>query len=99
MDIQLRGTRGLTEDELFNIQRISEKSMKALERILPDAKLTLVIKKQAKKGAKPQYNFQGRVDHPSLIFKAEALDWELAKALHKMFNKLETEAHRKSDKY
>ncbi len=96
MNVQFVGIKNLTEEENSILNDICNKSFQRLDKISKKAKLMLVIKKNEKKGAKPQYILDAHFNSPSLTIKAKSDDWELKKAVHILIDKLETEIIKKT---
>lgn len=96
MDVQLVGTKNLTEEENSIFNDVWTSSIQRLDRISKKAKLMLVIKKNEKKGAKPQYIIDAHYNNQQFILKAKSDDWNLKKAVHMLIDRLETEIIKKT---
>ena len=97
MAIKFVGLNELSDAEISTVNRICQTSLPKVERHIKDAILVLIIKKDMKSGKKGRISLNAKFDHPTTIFKVQADDWDMAKALHKIFNKLETEIKKKTE--
>jgi len=83
----------IEEKQIFD--RLTEEYGTKFERILEKGLIILHPKKYDKDGKRARYCINLRTDIPDLIFSAEAEEWDLAKALHKVFIKLENEVKKR----
>jgi hypothetical protein len=97
-EIVYRGLNKLEAIEVATIQRIAAKEFGKLKRGLGDASLVLDVKKINKAGKRATYEARARVDMPSIRLQAEHSDWELQRALHRMFENLKVEVEHKFKK-
>lgn len=96
MPIQYVGLDVLNEKDMEVLTSISEKAYPKLERYYPNETLVLVIKAHSKsQGMRAKISIHGKIEAPKIKIIAQADDWDIAKAIHKVFNKLEEEAKRK----
>ncbi|MEK6953104.1 MAG: hypothetical protein AABX29_08895 [Nanoarchaeota archaeon] len=96
MPIQYVGLDNLDEKDMEKLTSISEKAYPKLERYYPDETLVLVIKTHSKsQGTRAKISINGKIEAPKIKIIAQANDWDMAKAAHKIFDKLEEEAKRK----
>ena len=95
MIVQFIGLKKLSEDEISILSRISKIEKKKIERDLENSKLILVIKKEDRGGKRARYIIEAKIDNPSTIYKAQVEEWDLAKATHKIFTRLEQEIQHK----
>jgi len=91
MAIQFTGKKSLTDEENSTLYRVYQKSLPKIERDLDKSKITLNIKKYNAHGKRARFYLHANINHPSVKFTAKAESWVFATALHKIFNKLETE--------
>ncbi len=98
MAIQFVGQKNLTEREDVDLRRICKRCLPKIERASKKAKVTFVIKKQEKEGAKPRFILAATINDPPLIIKAKSEDWTITTAAHQIFDKLETELTKKEIK-
>lgn len=81
-------------DDVAVIKGLGSRYMEKLERHLPGLVVDFVGKLH-KIGGRVKYSFHARVNDPSFLFKADAHDWDLRRAVHKTFGKLENELKHK----
>jgi len=93
MDIQFIGLKILDEEELSILNRIVKDEKGKLEIEVPDSKLIIQVKKYNKEGKRSKYSLQAKLNNPNTRFAAQSDEWELSKAVHKVFDKLGTEIH------
>ena len=75
------------EEEINTINRISNEYHKKIQRALnKETSKTLHVKTYSKGGKQKEWEINVKADAPTIGFKAEECDWELAKTLHKAFN-------------
>jgi len=95
MIIQFIGLKKLSEDEISIINRVTKTEKRKIERDLKNSKVILTIKKGDKDGKRARYSIEAKINYPNTKFAAQAEEWDLAKATHKIFNKLEQEIQHK----
>ncbi len=95
MIVNFVGLKGLDEEEISILHRISKTEKKKIARDLENSKIILVIKKEDRDGKRARYILEAKIDNPNTVYKAQAEEWDLAKATHKIFNKLEQEIRHK----
>ena len=98
MAIQFVGLKNLSEQEDADLKTICKRFLPKIERSSKKTNLTVIIKKQEKKGAKPKFLLNATFNNPPKIFKVRAEDWGLTVATHQIFDKLETEVTKKEIK-
>ena len=94
MDIEFIGLKSLNDDEIITINRVIRNEMKNIKRDVPNSKVIIRIKKGDIEGRRCRYSLQARLDNPSIQFSAQSEEWDLPKAVHKIFGKLSNEIHR-----
>ncbi len=94
--IDLKKLDSFEKDE---VESIASKSCEKIDVFLKNAAATSTlvfdIKKYDTTGKAAKYSIHLRLDVPNLKFSAKAADWDLARVLHKVFNKLEHEVKHK----
>ena len=96
MPIQYVGLKILTEQENSTLNRVVKKALPKVERDYKKSKIILTIKKYNQEGKRSRFSLHSQLNAPSIKFTAKADSWEFATALHKIFNKLETEIIKKT---
>lgn len=81
------------EKQIFD--RLTEEYGDKLSRDLNGGLIVLHPKKYDKDGKRARYCINLRAEMPDFMFSAEAEEWDLAKALHKAFIKLENEVKKR----
>lgn len=99
MNIDYIKLKDLDENESSIVKKVTESLIKKIERGLEESVLVIHIKthKAVGKGTK-KYSIHARIDSPKVIVRAKAFDWDLAKAIHKLFAKLKNEIEHKFKK-
>ncbi len=96
MPIQYVGLDALDEKDIETLTRISEKAYPKLERYYPNETLVIVIKTHSKsQGTRAKISIHAKIDAPRVKVIARSDDWDVAKATHKIFDKLQEEAKHK----
>lgn len=95
-EIQYRGVDELNEDEKTTLNKLSPEYYDKIQRALKNiTSLQIDIKLYKKLGGKRKYDVHVKAVAPTTIFSASYADWNFAKTLHKVFNKIENEiAHK-----
>lgn len=94
--VQIIGMEEINDKfEKATIDKICNEYHEKIQRVLKDiASVTLHIKKHTK-GGKAKWDMRVRVNAPSNMFEAQESDWDLARALHKVFQNIEREIQHK----
>lgn len=87
--VQFVGLKKLGDDA-GTAQNLIEKYMEKLDRDFPDHQL-IVHTKLHNIGGRVKYSFHARLDHPQMLAKADAVDWDLKRTVHKVMQALENE--------
>jgi len=95
MEIKYVGIRNLDEFENSKLKSIAERSYPKLGHLLKNPVLQIAIKKYNEAGKRCKISLHARVAAPNLRFSSGADDWEISKAAHKIFDKLEKEIEHK----
>ena len=98
MTIEFIDSKILNEDELPVAQRIVTAHSKKMERLLPRHKIVIKFSKKDITGKRVRYVIRCRIDCPNCIASAQAEDWELARTLHKVLDKISHELEHKFKK-
>jgi len=80
--------------ERMKVKTLSTKYAKRLERDLPNLDIVLHCKKYEKDGDAAKYAFNAKIQRPT-VFAADASDWDLTTAVHKVMGKLERGVQKK----
>jgi ribosome-associated translation inhibitor RaiA len=83
------GLKALGDQESV-VKTLVERYMEKLERDLPYYDMVVHVKLYKEEG-KPKYFFQARVQSPDVKLRADAVDWDLRRTVHKVMKRLETE--------
>ena len=90
--IQIIGGEQLDKTEKEDIKRIANEYFTKIQRQLKNIESLIIhIKEYNKQGTRKKFSLHIRAIAPTRIFEADAVEWELHKALYKAFEKLETE--------
>ncbi|MFH1591953.1 MAG: hypothetical protein ABIB47_01150 [Candidatus Woesearchaeota archaeon] len=95
MNIKYIGIRGLDEQERFTLKKISETSYPKIGRLIENPLVFLTIKKQKIAGRRHRIIIDARVSAPNIRYSSWADEWDIAKATHRVFDKLEREIEHK----
>ena len=90
--VQIVGSEQLDKSEKEDIKRIANEYFTKIQRQLKNIESIIIhVKEYNKEGNRKKFSLHIRAIAPTRIFEADAFDWELHKAIHKAFEKLETE--------
>ena len=95
MSVQFINLKILEEEEKPTVNKLVDEYFSKIQREIKNASLIVQFKKYNKEGRRAKYSIHARVDAPSIICSAEASDWDLARTLHKVFNKVQNEIKHK----
>jgi len=94
--IQVIGTHLLDDFEKATANRlVNEYYQKIFRELKNITEVTVHIKAWTKGGKRKKYDIRIRAIAPTRIFEAQESDWDLARALHKVFNNVEREIQHK----
>ncbi len=93
VEIQYIGLKDLNDDA-GAVQTLVERYAEKLDRDFADSTL-VVHTKLHDIGGRVKYSFHARLDHPSVLVHADAVDWDLRRTVHKLMKALENEAKHK----
>ena len=87
---------GLKElgDEAYTAQQLVEKYAEKFDRWVPDAGIVFHSKLHDI-GGRVKYSLHARIDSPGFVAKAEAVDWDLKRTVHKVMKALENDVEHK----
>ena len=91
MPIQYIGLSKLDDVELAKLKSKSEKLSGKIERKIPNSTIVIIVKTYKKAGSRSKYSIHAKLNSPHTKVVAQTDDWDIVKAIHKIFNKLETE--------
>lgn len=91
--IEISGIELLNEEEKEIVDKLFSEKYKKIQRMIKnDISLKINIKEYKKEGKRKKYSIDvGVFSSFKKIFKANAFDWELARTIHKVLNKLTNE--------
>ena len=92
-DIQYVGLKDLGDDA-SQVRDLMEKYSEKFDRDFVGHTL-IVHTKLHNVGGRVKYSFHARIDHPQMLAKADASDWDLRRTVHKMMKALENEVEHK----
>ena len=93
--IQYIGLKDFTEQEQELIKSLAIEYADKLERDIREFTLVINLKRHNLAGKRIKFSFHTRLDAPSFILTSKADDWDLARTLHKIFEKIENEIKHK----
>ena len=96
MEIQYYGLEHLDTLENAKIQKIAQRAYPKMERMVKNPFLRITIKKYNTTGKRSKISLHARIAAPSIICLSTAHDWDIARAAHKVFDKLEKEIEHKT---
>ena len=91
--VQYVGLKSLG-DAAGEVQTLVERYMEKFDHDFPDHQM-IVQTKLHNIGGRVKYSFHIRLDHPGMLAKADAVDWDLRRTVHKMMKALENEVEHK----
>ncbi|MBI4116997.1 hypothetical protein HY449_04615 [Candidatus Pacearchaeota archaeon] len=77
-------------EKLFN-----EYSVKIQRKLKNISSSAIHLKEYEKDGLRKKFSVHARIVAPTIIFEADAANWDFKRTLHKVFNKLEQEIEHK----
>ena len=81
----------LTEKTKSEFQKLWEEYSKKIENKLKNIESVKIHLKEHSPGGKTKFSINAIVSYSGKSIKAEAVDWDLKRTFHKVFNKIETE--------
>jgi|SRR3989344_1102447 len=91
VNLQTIGFEILTEKTKNEFQKIWEEYSKKIERKLKNVEDIKIHLKEYSKGGKAKFSVHLLASYSGKSMEAEAVDWDLNRAFHKVFNKIEQE--------
>ncbi len=95
MPIQFIGLKDFKPEETEVITEISEHYHEKLKIKVHKFLLKVHIKKQRKAGNRQKFSSHLRLETPHILAVSESHDWDLPRALHECYKKLEREINHK----
>ena len=95
MPVQFIGLKDFDSEETEIITEISEHYHDKIKIKIHRFLLKAHIKKQKKAGNRAKFSSHLRLETPNIIAVSESHDWDLARALHDCFKKLQREIQHK----
>lgn len=94
--IQIIGIEELEDDEKGIVTKLVNEYYEKIKMALnKDISVKLHTKKHSKAGKRHKYDMRVVVDAPAKMFEAQESDWDLSRALHKVFQNVEREIQHK----
>ena len=88
--IKIIGIKELDDKEVETVNRLAGEYYNKIQRAIKNVTSFVIhIKSYEKTGKRKKYSVSLNVVAPTRTFDSKAADWELAKALHMTFNKVE----------
>ena len=88
--IKIIGIKDLDDSEVGTVNRLAREYYGKIQRAIKNVtSVVMHIKTYNVTGKRKQYEIKVKVMAPTKSFDSKAVDWELAKALHLAFNKIE----------
>jgi len=87
--------KALEQDELDTLDRISKEHEIKIKRYAPKSKIIIQLKKHNDTGSRVRYSAHCRLEAARVLLTSQADDWDFARTLHKVFQKLEKELEHK----
>ncbi len=95
-EIKINGIKELNEEEQSIVNKIVNHKLEKIERqIKNDFSLTALVKAYEKDGKQKKYSVDFTLQIGKHYLKSKDTDWELAKALNKGLEKIQTEIEHK----
>lgn len=91
VNLQTIGFEILTEKTKNEFQKIWEEYSKKIERKLKNVESLRIHLKEYSPGGKTKFSIHVLVGYSGKSIEADAVDWDLKRAFHKVFNKIENE--------
>ena len=94
--IQIKGIDELSEDDVGLVNKLVNEYYAKIQRSLKNiTSISLHIKQHSKTGKKHKSDIRVKVIAPTRIFEAQESDWDLARALHRVFKNIIREIEHK----
>ncbi len=87
--VQYVGLKKLGDDASV-VQTLVERYMEKLDRDFPNHQMILHTKLH-NVGGRVKYSLHVRLEHPQMVAKADAVDWDLRRTVHKVMQALEND--------
>ena len=88
--IKIIGIKELDDSEVGTVNRLAKEYYGKIQRAIKNVtSVVMHVKTYNVTGKRKQYEIKVKVMAPTKSFDSKAADWELAKALHLAFNKIE----------
>jgi len=88
--IKIIGIKELDDSEVGTVNRLAGEYYGKIQRAIKNVtSVVMHVKTYNVTGKRKQYEIKVKVMAPTKSFDSKAVDWELAKALHLAFNKIE----------
>lgn len=94
--IIIKGEEQLTKEEKEIATKLLDETYPKIQRMLKnEVFLSLIIKEHNKEGQRKRYSLSLDIRSETIHFKSEADDWDFARTLHKIINKVKEEIEHK----
>ncbi|MBS3144036.1 hypothetical protein J4208_00470 [Candidatus Woesearchaeota archaeon] len=94
-DVRFINLRTFDATEVSKIKTIVNPYVEKLQRDIHNCAIAFYGKKYDKAGDRVKYSFHARLEGPSYLLSAQAFDWDVNIAAHKVMKKLESEMKRR----
>ena len=91
INLQTIGFEILTEKTKNEFQKLWEEYSKKIERKLKNTESIRIHLKEYNAGGKTKFSVHVLINYSGKSMDAEAVDWDLNRTFHKVFNKIENE--------
>lgn len=91
ISLKTKGFEILTEKTKNEFQKIWEEYSKKIERKLKNVESVRIHLKEYSPGGKTKFSIHALISYSGKSMEADAVDWDLKRTFHKVFNKIENE--------
>ena len=89
MEVEISGSKFLTEKEREILNKLIKEYSPKIQRKTKDISfLKVYVKEHEKEGMRKKYNLKIEIGFSGKIIKAKAHDWDFARTVHKVLNKM-----------
>ena len=89
INLETKGFEILTEKTKEEFQKLWEEYSKKIDRRLKNTESIKIHLKEYSPGGKTKFSIHALVSYAGKSIEAEAFDWDLKRAFHKVFSKIE----------
>ena len=91
VDLKTIGFEVLTEKTKKDFQKLWEEYSKKIENKLKNVESVKIHLKEHSPGGRIKFSIHTAVSYSGKVLEADAVDWDLKRTFHKVFNKIENE--------